>query len=175
MYMKPLAEMVFIGEIVHQAKIAEWGAIHLESAHNAADPIEVWAAIQLILSAAGNVSKILWPSANKKNKTSKRRGIELRSLLGIESQNPLRDRRFRNHFEHYDARIEEWFSKNSSATYMDPVIDPFKPIWGKLTVRHRDYNPVTKVLTFRGESIDLGVVLNALGAIRHKCRGFALP
>lgn len=165
--MKPLAQMVFIGEIVNQAKIAEWASKRLDSS----DPIEAWAGIQLFLSAAGNVSKILWPPWKK----SLARGEELRSLLGIEPQNPLSDRVLRNNFEHYDERIEEWFSKNYSATYTDPVIDPFKPIWGKLTVRHRDYNPVTRVLTFRGESIDLGVILKALEEVRHKCRGFALP
>lgn len=167
--MKSLAELIFISEIILQSKIARRAAEDLPSTPDNFDPIEVWRAIQSILVAAGNVSKILWPQ-----KKYAKRGNQLRSMLNIEESNLLSDRKFRNHFEHYDERIEEWFEKNSSASYSDPVIDPFKPIWGKLTVRHRTYNPVTQVLTFRGESVDLGKVLKVMEDIRHKCSRFAL-
>ena len=57
-----LAEMVFIGEIVLQSKIAELAANRLSAIKDNFDQIEVWSSIQSILVAAGNVSKILWPS-----------------------------------------------------------------------------------------------------------------
>ena len=168
--MKALAELIFISEIVFQSKIAQRAAENLFATRNHGDQIDVWSSIQSVLVAAGNVSKILWPQ-----KKYAKRGELLRTMLNIEESNLLSDRKFRNHFEHYDERIEEWFEKNSSASYRDPVIDPFKPIWGKLTVRHRAYNPLTQVLTFRGESIDLGEALKALENIQQKCRPFALP
>ena len=56
---KALAEMVFIGEIVLQSKIAELAAKRLSTTHDNCDHIEVWCSIQTILVTAGNVSKIL--------------------------------------------------------------------------------------------------------------------
>lgn len=168
--MKSLTELIFISEIILQSKIALRAANDLPATPDNFDPIEVWRAIQSILVAAGNISKILWPQ-----KKYAKRGKQLRSTLNINESNLLSDRKFRNHFEHYDERIEEWREENSSASYTDSVIDPFKPIWGKLSVQHRAYNPVTQVLTFRGESVDLGEVLKVMEDIRHMCSRFALP
>ena len=168
--MKALAELVFISEIVLQSKIAQKVGKRLPGPHDRFDHIEVWCAIQSILAAAGNVSKILWPQ-----KKYAARGEYLRKLLNVDKSNLLSDRKFRNHFEHYDERIEVWFEKNSSAVFADLSIDPFEPIWDrKLDNRHRVYNPLTQTLTFRGESFDLAAVLNTLEEIRLKCRPNAL-
>jgi len=166
---KPLAEMAFICEMVTQAKIAERAADQLAKT---SDPIAVWGSIQSILVAAANVSKILWPA--KKSYLS--RGTHLRELLGVDDSNMLSKRTFRNHFEHYDERIEEWFDKSNSAVYMDSEINPFEPTpWSLPRVVHRSYNPSSQMLSFRNESIDLAAVLAALAEIRKKCRPFALP
>jgi hypothetical protein len=168
--MMALTEMVFIGEIVLQSKIAQLAAKRLPGPHDHFDQIEVWCSIQSILVAAGNVSKILWPQ-----KKCAKRGAILRKMLCIDENNILSDRKFRNHFEHYDERIEEWFAENTSAVYKDLAIDSFKSMWGNFPVKqHRTYNPLTHTLTFRGDSIDLTAVLNELDEIRLKCRPFAL-
>jgi hypothetical protein len=169
--MKALEEMVFIGEIVLQSKIAHRAAERLLANRDKFDQIEVWCSIQSILVAAGNVSKILWPQ-----KKCAARGEKLRKLLNIDQNNLLADRKFRNHFEHYDERIEAWFVENPSAVYRDTVIDPFKSICRQtLANNHRVYDPLTQTLTFRGDSVDLAAVLNELDEIRLKCRPFALP
>jgi len=62
--------------------------------HDNFDNNETWYSIQSILVAAGNVSKILWPSQKYKI-----RGQKLRELLGVENNNPLSSRKFRNHFD----------------------------------------------------------------------------
>ncbi|WP_229007426.1 hypothetical protein [Methylophilus sp. Leaf408] len=104
---KPLAEMVFISEVVKQANIAKRASERLCAMNDSFDALEVWCSIQSILVAAGNVSKILWPS----RKISIPRGEALRALLSIDDQSLLSDRKLRNHFEHYDERIEDWFKK----------------------------------------------------------------
>ena len=168
--MNPLAEQVFIGEIVQQTKIANRAAEHLKAATDPFDALEVWCSIQSILVAAGIVSRSLWPS-----KKFSSRGVRLRTLLGVDEGNLLSKRKFRDHFEHYDERIEVWFEKNRSAVYTDSSIDPFDSIWGPNPVnRHRAYNPETQVLTFRGESLDLAALLNVLEEIQQKCRPLAL-
>ncbi len=166
-----MAELIFISEIVKQAKIANRAAERLKATTDHFDEIEVWCSIQSILVAAGNVSKILWPP----RKSSTARGNALRTLLGVDDRSPLCDRKFRDHFEHYDERIEGWFENNHSAVYMDSSIDSFGSIWGgNPSNRHRSYNPLTQTLTFRGESVDIASLLHALEEIRNNCRPLAL-
>lgn len=168
MKLKALDEQVLISEIVMQSKFAEKAADQLAKS---SDTIEVWGSIQSILVAVANVSKILWPSS----KRYMSRGKQLRELLGIDDNNLLSDRTFRNHFEHYDERIDDWFDSNNSAVYIDSRIDPFEPT--PLSLQrffHRSYNPISGALSFRNESIDLFAVLAELEEIRNKCRFFAL-
>ena len=171
MSQKALSEMVFISEIVLQSKIAELATKRLSAIKDNFDQIEVWSSIQSILVAAGNVSKILWPQ-----KEYEARGERLRKLLKVTEYNLLSDRKFRNHFEHYDDRIEKWFKGKSSAVYSDLAIDPLKSMRRNFpTNHHRAYDPLTQTLTFRGESFDLAAVLKELKEIRIKCRHFVLP
>lgn len=166
--MNGLQEMVFIGEIVHQSKIAQRAAERLEANDNF-DKVEVWCSIQSILVAAGNVSKILWPVKEK----YKVRGEKLRRILKVEMSNPLSDRKFRNYFEHYDEQIEEWFNNHSSAVYTDLSMNP--SLRGPFASRdHRGYNSFDNTLIFRGESLDLGEVLKALKELLENCKPYTL-
>jgi hypothetical protein len=108
----------------------------------------------------------------------------LRTLLGVDNKNLLSDRKLRNHFEHYDHRIEEWAKESPSAVYRDLIMNPHESMWGgnpddkflgkKSCNRNRAYNSSTKTVTFRGESVDLGALLSALDDILNKCRPFVL-
>lgn len=160
--------MVFAGEIVLQSKIAQRASERLQATHTSLDTVEVWCSIQSILMAAGNVSKILWP-----NQKQKARGERLRQILKVEEDNILSDRRFRNHFEHYDERIEEWFNNQTSAVYTDLSMNP--SLRGT-TARndHRGYNSFNNTLVFRGDTLDLGQVLKVLEDILDNCKPYAL-
>jgi hypothetical protein len=71
-----------------------------------------WFHIQAFLAATGNISKILWPGELPKCKECNfqpqlspkvvSRGETLRELLSIDESSPLKQRKFRNYFEHYD-------------------------------------------------------------------------
>jgi hypothetical protein len=167
--MNLLQEMILMNEIVLQSKIAERAAERLKVSNEKSDRIETWASIQSILIASGNVSKILWP-----NKKYKSRGEKLRDLLNVNEDNPLFDRTFRNHFEHYDDRIERWFEDQPSAVYRDLAMNPSMQGFGELTFNHRGYNSSNNTLIFRGESLDLNEVLNALKELRDNCSKFVL-
>lgn len=161
--MKPLLEIVFLSEIVLQVKIAKKAAERL----NNADRVEVWCSIQSILIAAGNVSKILWP-ISKKNKS---RGMKLRKLLNVDDSNILSSRKFRDHFEHYDERIEEWFTNQDSAVYTDLAMNP--DLSGSMSrTSHRGYNSFNNTLVFRGKVLDLNEVMNSLQEILDRCKPF---
>ena len=130
------------------------------------DQIDILSSIQMILISAGNVSKILWPP----RRASAARGATLRALLGIDDNNPLSDRRLRNHFEHYDERIEHWFASKNSANYTDLIMGPLQGYACQFPSNvHRGYDYTTQTLTFRGESMNLGAVVKALTEIRQKC------
>ena len=166
--MDMLQEMVFIGEIALQSKIAHRAAERLYASDNNFDHIEVWCSIQSILVASGNVSKILWPYAKYKI-----RGKRLRQLLNVKNGSILSSRKFRNHFEHYDERIDEWFTDNSSSVYSDLSMNPLLRS-SVSTTDHRGYNSYDKTLVFRGETLDLCEILKALNEILENCKQFVL-
>src|SRR5688572_23410288 len=96
-----LEEGVFLSEIVLQIRIAQRAADRLKATQNNFDQIETWSSIQSFLIASGNVSKIIWPRLKHKE-----RGETLRKLLKVNEDNILRNRKFRNYFEHYDDEIQ---------------------------------------------------------------------
>jgi hypothetical protein len=165
-------DMILIGEIALQIKIAQRASERLQSTHQHFDNVETWCSIQSILVATGNVSKILWP-----NKKYKERGERLRQLLKVENDNPLSTRDFRNHFEHYDERVEEWFLNVSGGVYDDLHMNPHlsSAIFGiEPSFTHRGYNSFNNTLVFRGEVLDLNELLNALKEIYNNCNPYTL-
>jgi len=168
--MTGLQEMILIGEIVLQSKIAQRAAERLQANHDNFDHVETWCSIQSILVAAGNVSKILWP-----NEKYKIRGERLRQLLKVKKDNPLSDRKFRNHFEHYDERIEEYFKDNSQGVYIDLAMNPSlrSGIFNDPPLNtHRGYNSFNNSLVFRNEILYLDEVLKALDNILNNCKSY---
>jgi hypothetical protein len=168
--MTGLQEMILIGEIVLQSKIAQRAAERLRATHDNFDHVETWCSIQSILVAAGNVSKILWP-----NEKYKIRGERLRQLLKVEKGNPLSSRKFRNHFEHYDERIEEYFKSNSQGAYIDLAMNPSlrSGIFNDPPLNtHRGYNSFNNSLVFRNETLYLDEVLTALDNIINNCKSY---
>lgn len=170
--MNGLQEMILVGEIALQSKIAQRAAERLLATHDTFDNVETWCSIQSILVAAGNVSKILWPIPRYRM-----RGERLRQLLNVEEDNPLCSRKFRNHFEHYDERIEDWFENNLGGIYIDlamnpSMTDPFSSNLRRNT--HRGYNSFDNSLVFRGETLELKEILAALETIHRSCKSYLL-
>lgn len=168
--MTGIQQMILVGEIALQSQIAHKAAERLRATHDVFDNVETWCSIQSILVAAGNVSKILWPSQKYKL-----RGQKLRELLGIDDNNPLASRKFRNHFEHYDERIEEWFESNSQGAYIDLAMNPsLRGLhFGMPALNtHRGYNSYNNSVVFRGEILYLDDVLAALGTLAKVCRSY---
>lgn len=167
--MDEIKDMAFCSEIVLQVKIARRANERLEATKENFDRIEVWCSIQSILVAAGNVSKILLPP----DKKYKLRGERLRQMLKVENDNVLLNRKFRNNFfEHYDSRIDEWFSNNPSAVYIDLAMNPSFP--GQNLNSHRGYNSFNNTLEFRGEILDLNTISIALEKIFENCKPYTL-
>jgi hypothetical protein len=166
-HMKEFQDMIFISEILLQSKIAERAFERLQATHENFDQLEVWCSIQSILVSTANISKILWPIK------SQLRGKRLREMLEVEAENILSNRKFRNYFEHYDERIEEWFDNRPNGVYIDLAMNPsLRESFGGN--EHRGYNSFDNSLMFRGERLDLNKVLNALSEVHNCCKLYVL-
>jgi hypothetical protein len=127
------------------------------------DTDRVWYSIQSLLVATANVSKLLWPSKS----ASSARGDTLRTTLQVENDSPLASRAFRNHFEHFDERLEEWDISPQTHMVVDSNIGPLGSIKGGASfVYVRNYDPSTETLTFHGEVYELRPVIKALEILR---------
>jgi hypothetical protein len=160
--MKFFEDTIYIGEIVLQVKIGQKAYERLQCYE---DTIDVWASIQSILISAANISKILWP-----NKKFNDRGERLRKMLSISDDNILRDRTFRNHFEHYDERIEKWFEKGANGVFIDLAMNPDLCFSTQNT--KRGYNTIDETVVFSGEKFDLKKLNTAMLELLEKCKPY---
>jgi hypothetical protein len=126
------------------------------------DDDRVWYSVQALLVAAGNVSKLLWPS----KETLPDRGRALRESLKVAEDLPLRPRDFRNHFEHFDERIELWAEAAPDGAFVDSCISnrPLPSVLsvGDPTLWLRNLDTGSWTVTFRGDSYDLSRLQIAL-------------
>lgn len=157
-------DSIYLSEIVLQIKISNKA---YQRILNYEDHIEIWSSIQSILIAAANISKILWP-----NKKYNLRGARLRKMLNISDDNILRDRTFRNHFEHYDERIATWFEKQANGVYIDLAMNPDLSFSAQNT--NRGYNTIDEAVVFRGQKFDLSKLNEAMLEILEKCKPYVL-
>lgn len=97
-------------------------------------------------------------------------------MLKVEKDNPLSNRKFRNHFEHYDERIEEYFNDNAQGVYIDLAMNPSlrSGIFADLPLNtHRGYNSFNNTIVFRNETLDLNELLKGLEDILNNCKPYS--
>jgi hypothetical protein len=121
----------------------------------------IWYSIQGLLVAAGNISKLLWPT----NSRIADRGTALRASLNVRDDSPLQPRAFRNHFEHFDERLEEFFLSfpPGQHSFIDSNISPGgigRLMGGAIPERVlRHYDQANKIVTFRGDKYELTPII----------------
>jgi hypothetical protein len=140
-----------------------------------------WYSVQSLLMAAANVSKLLWPVYWKGEKLLPDRGEELRKSLGIgDKHSPLSDRTLRNHFEHYDARLEHWAATSEERNMHDLGVTSFGSVSasadsaqagsGDPGDQMRSFNADSNTIMFRGEVFRLQPIIDALEEVRSKAK-----
>ena len=85
-----------------------------------------WYSVQAFLVAAGNISKLLWPTYWKGEDLLPGRGAELKVSLEVEEDSPLEPRTFRKHFEHFDLRLEQWAISMEPRIFVDSKISTLR-------------------------------------------------
>lgn len=111
---------LFQNQMLLQCKFIIAAANDLNTSLQSADVEATFYALQNLLNAAANVSKIL--GGRNVSKWAERQ--ELKDSIGISDASPLGDVTMRNHFEHFDERLERWSRESTSHIYVDLTIGP---------------------------------------------------
>ena len=162
--MEFFTQAIFMNEIRLQCKAAIVGHTALQ---DAADRDDVWIALQTILVAAANISKLLWGSGDDAT-----RRAPLRVRCGITDSSPLKDRRIRDAFEHFDRDFETWWLQadhSQPVAYAGRNIGPstFDP---KSEFHH--YDPDTRVVTFGDHAVSIPKLMAEIDALYPAMQAF---
>ena len=122
----------------------------------------LWYSVQSFLIATGNLSKLFWPASK-----FAQRGKELRTVLGVADASSVSSRTFRNHFEHFDERLEAWISA-SHGMFVDSNVGPTtNAIAGGDSASYlRNYDNKAEILTFLGDPLEVRPVVQEISRIR---------
>lgn len=80
----------------------------------------IWLSLQNLLTAAANVSKALWGTDDKIEAAR----LPLRESLAVADGSALNSRKLRNHFDHFDERLDEWWTKSGDHNLVDCIVGP---------------------------------------------------
>lgn len=182
-YMIPI-EILLVGEIRRNCDFAILAFEDMSKYANAVNNNELnrfWLSTESFLIAVANISKILWPTPPdpckkcnfrpQPNVAMTSRRESLRKLLSVEESSLIRSRKFRNHFEHYDERIEEWATRPGKKLIFDSNIGAVKSIIqnSNQSISHRrNFDSSNFVLYFGDEEYHVNEIIKAVKDLKDK-------
>jgi hypothetical protein len=147
---------VFQGQIQLQCQAILVASHDFNSAMTTGDTRRAWIAIQNILTAAANISKALWGQGGKFAKERE----SLRDSLQVDDTSPLRNVAMRNHFEHYDERLDRWWDKSEAHNYFDMSMMSAGAVQGFADIdMFRVFDPETADIVFWGERFNVNEIV----------------
>ncbi len=151
--MDPMLLRAFQEQVLTYCHFAILAADDLDSA---AGMTRVWYAIQNLLTATANIAKALWGTGGRFAQERE----PLRRSIAVDDSSPLKDITPRNHFEHYDERLDRWWSTSSAHNYIDMNIGPVHYFVDAADIdMFRNYDPATGSLFFWGERYSLPAII----------------
>ncbi len=130
-------------------------------------------ALDLIHHAAA-VSRIFWPPGGKNKQNTKRshsRGQALREILQLPNGHAVQNRSLRDHFEHFDERLDDWAESSKHRNIVHHLFGPRSAIGGG-AIQDSDiihhFDPETKIFGFRGEHYNIQELATGLDDIYKK-------
>lgn len=169
-------ENTFLTQLFVQCDTAIIFAADLKQAVQKKDDPRIWCSVQGFLVSAANISKMLWPSESATSPVSKERGSRLRAILSVPDTSILRDKKFRNHFEHFDERLDKWAEsqKTSPSGLIDGWVAYSKVNFETETVGLlRVFDATDFSLMFYGERYALEPVMKAVSQLQAKVQAVA--
>jgi hypothetical protein len=174
--MEQRSQIIFFTEVLRQCDFALMAYADVRRSLTSPEPIarpeidrhlrhmrSLWYSLQSFLIATANLSKLLWPAPK-----FAQRGKELRQVLGVADASPVSSRTFRNHFEHFDQRLEAWIGTHRGI-FVDSNVGPItNAIAGGDSASYlRNYDDKNEILTFQGEALELRPVVEEISRIRN--------
>jgi hypothetical protein len=133
----------------------------------------LWFSLNAFLTAVANVSKMLWPNPNRKTaKQFPDRGTDLRKSLGVSDDSPLQHRRVRNHFEHIDERVEEWWLESERHNIALRIIGPLGGVIEGLDEKEffEQFDPGQPAVAFQGDIFELQPIATEVADLLGRLR-----
>jgi hypothetical protein len=128
------------------------------------DITAIFCALQALLSSAANISKALWSGRKTKNALASR--AQLRASLHVPDASPLHPRTMRNHFDHYDERLDEWWKKSKGHSIADMNVMSRKAIQGLDDIdRLRAFDAQTGDVSFAGDDFNIHTIIDEVRRI----------
>lgn len=133
-----------------------------------------WFNVQAMLAAFANISKILYPQ-NKKDPYCAR-GIHLRSVIGEAIAKPFEAsaRSMRNHYEHFDERIDDWWEGGGRLRVDYNFFAPSELAKYNHIDRWRNFDANTVILTFSGDNFNVPQMQTAVITLQEKVQRLRL-
>ena len=132
--------------------------------------------LQSLLTALGNISKILWPIMKRNdeqgNESRRARGNELRKALNVKEDSALKNRELRDLFEHFDERMDEWFEAVDRRGFSDRNVGSMEGVIVPSAIeRLRTFVPETWTLFFKEKEFKLYPAIEAVNELYEVVQG----
>lgn len=152
----------FQRQVKFQCECVLIAAQEIDAAMPRHDNQALFCALQALLSAAANISKALW-GASKKGFADR---AFLRASLQVADNSPVHLRNMRNHFDHFDARLDEWWITSKRHNMVDMAIMSRTAILGVDDIdRFRAFDPQTGDATFAGDNFNIKEIVSEVQRI----------
>ena len=157
----------FQNQVLLQCEFMTLATAEVNAAMQSQDTTRIFYGLQNLLNAAANISKVLWGSGGRH--ADERR--EVRDSIGIHENSPLSTVTMRNNFEHFDERLDGWWSASARHNSQDLCVMPKSSVTGIDPIDwFRVFDPITTDLYFWSQEFNIQDLVNEVQRILPKLR-----
>lgn len=169
--MNNLGNLAYLLQIHQQCEFAIFSYGKMNKVLKDTYPIngaQFWYYAHSMLSSAANISKFLWKSGlNDKYLEEKK---EIRKLLGVSNDSPLKNKKVRNCIEHFDEKLLSWAKKiKDDEVFTDACVGTEDSYNSYSFIPFRYYASDIQTIYFKKEHFKINEMLTEIVMIRENC------
>ena len=131
-----------------------------------------WFAIEAMLGALANISKVFFPMRRASAQVEQRCKL-MREAFGVPDDSILKDRAIRDAFQHFDERIERWDRQSLRHNVISRVLGPAGSVSADIGDTFRHYDPATAVISVMGrEQLNLKGLYDEVGGVIERVAAY---
>lgn len=163
-------EAFYIHSILYAAGRAEDAFWRFDEAVDSAeDPGLIVATVQEALTHSAAISRFFWPMG--RSDLAKARGEKLRAAFGMEDASPLRQRKLRNAFEHFDKDLDRFLlADRVGAFFPGPLVEDHRLTEDGLGNIFRLVDPANGICVLLGEAFEFGRIRSEIERVLHEAQ-----